>query len=118
VKFLSHTGHCETSASGCHGGRAISLNLRGVSGLFGSAYAGGARGGGAGEAGPETGDELSTMGSAFDVPGLLECILMLEGRRMGDSAVVKRLLRSELSDELESVRGGGRFGSAYREEEA
>jgi hypothetical protein len=32
--------------------------------------------------------------------------------------VVKRLLRSELSDELESVRGGGRFGSAYREEEA
>jgi hypothetical protein len=118
VKFLPHTGHCETSASGCQGGRAISLTLLGVAGLFGSAYAGGGGGGGASVAGSETGEELRTMGSEVDVPGLLECILMLEGRRMGDSAVVRRLLRSELSDELESERGGGRFGSAYRGEDA
>jgi hypothetical protein len=58
------------------------------------------------------------MGSEVDVPGLLECILMLDGRRMGESAVVSRLLRSELCDEDESARGGGRFGSAYRDEEA
>jgi hypothetical protein len=118
VKFLPHTGHCETSASGCQGGRAISLTLLGVAGLCGSAYVGADGGGSGGAAGPEIGEELRTMGSEVDVPGLLECILMLEGRRMGDSAAVRRLLRSELSDELESERGGGRFGRAYRGEEA
>jgi hypothetical protein len=43
---------------------------------------------------------------------------MLDGRLMGESAVVKRLLRSELREDDESVRGGGRFGSVYRDEEA
>jgi hypothetical protein len=57
------------------------------------------------------------MGSEVEVPGLFECILILDGRRMGDSAVVKRLLRSELRDDEESVRGGGRFGSVYREDD-
>jgi hypothetical protein len=93
----------------------MSLPLLGVSGPLGGEYVGG--GGGRGVAGPETGEELSTMGSAVDVPGVLECILMLDGRRMGESAVVRRLLRSELRDEDESVRGGGRFGRAYRDDD-
>lgn len=42
---------------------------------------------------------------------------MLDGRLMGESAVVSRRLRSELRDEDESVRGG-RAGSVYREDEA
>lgn len=58
------------------------------------------------------------MGSDGDMPVLLECILMLDGRLMGESAVVSRRFRSELRDEDESVRGGGRAGSVYREDEA
>lgn len=60
-------------------------------------------------------DESKTMGSELELPALFECILMLDGRRKGESAVVRRLLRSELSDDEESERGGGRFGSVYRE---
>jgi len=56
------------------------------------------------------------MGSEVEAPGLLECILILEGRLIGESAVVKRLLRSELREDEESVRGG-RFGRLYREDE-
>jgi hypothetical protein len=58
------------------------------------------------------------MGSELDVPGMLECILILDGRLMGESAAVSRLLRSELREDDESVRAGGRFGSVYRDEEA
>jgi hypothetical protein len=62
------------------------------------------------------GEESSTIGSEVEVPWLLECILILDGRLMGESATVKRLLRSELRED-ESVRSGGPFGSVYREDE-
>ena len=66
----------------------------------------------------EAGDESSTIGSALVLPAFSECILMLDGRLMGESAVVKRRLRSpELREDEESVRGEGRFGSVYRDEE-
>lgn len=53
------------------------------------------------------------MGSELEPACELLCILMLDGRRMGDSAVVRRLLRSELlPEEGVSVRGGGRDGRA------
>jgi hypothetical protein len=65
----------------------------------------------------EAGDESRTMGSVLVLPVLSECILILEGRLMGESAVVKRRLRSELSEDEESVRDEERFGSVYREEE-
>jgi hypothetical protein len=44
------------------------------------------------------------MGSEFEAPGVVECILMLDGRLIGTSAVVKRRLRSELREDDESVR--------------
>lgn len=44
------------------------------------------------------------MGSEVEVPGVVECILMLEGRRIGTSAVVRRRLRSELREDDDSVR--------------
>jgi hypothetical protein len=113
VKFLPHTGHCETSASGCQGGSTMSLPL-----LRGSVSSRGGRGGGSGGSGRvEAGDESSTIGSELDAPAVLECILILEGRLMGESAVVSRLLRSELCEDDESVRGGGRLGSVYRDDE-
>jgi hypothetical protein len=109
-----HTGHCETSLSGCHGGNTISLCLLvvpvfacdvtpmvgvGGSGLF------------------EAGDESNTIGSVLESPAFSECMRMLDGRLIGESAVVRRLLRSELREDDESVRCEGRFGSVYREEE-
>ena len=90
-----------TSLSGCHGGSTISLCLL-VAAVLACAA---------------TGDESSTMGFVIVAPVLSECILMLDGRLMGESVVVKRRLRSELLDGDESVRGGGRDGSVYREEE-
>lgn len=48
----------------------------------------------------------------MDAPGTDECILMLDGRLMGDSAVVMRRLRSELSEDDESLCEG-RFGRLY-----
>jgi hypothetical protein len=64
------------------------------------------------------GDESSTIGSALVFPAFSECILILDGRLTGESAVVRRRLRSpELREDDESVRGEGRFGSVYREEE-
>lgn len=59
------------------------------------------------------------MGSDEEEPALPECIRMLEGRRMGESAVVNLLF---LSDELRDggspeYEWGGRAGSEYREEE-
>jgi len=63
------------------------------------------------------GEEPRTIGSEMEVPGVVECILILDGRLMGESAVVSRRLRSELREDDESVREG-RFGSVYREEEA
>jgi hypothetical protein len=112
VKFRPHTGHCETSASGCHGGSTISLPLLDVS-MLGCGAGDGGSGVCAGR-----GEESNTIGSEVEVPGTVECILILEGRLIGESAVVKRLLRSELWDDDESVRVGGRFGSVYREAEA
>jgi hypothetical protein len=58
------------------------------------------------------------MGSAVEVPGVLECMRMLDGRRMGESAVVRRRLRSELPREDDESARGGRLGSVYRDEEA
>jgi hypothetical protein len=90
----------------------MSLPLRGVSVLDRDGT-----GGGGGSGRVDRGDKSNTMGSEVDVPALFECILMLDGLLMGESAVVRRLLRSELRDDDESVRGGGRLGSAYREDE-
>jgi hypothetical protein len=77
---------------------------------------------GAGEGGSGVragmGEESNTIGSEVEVPATVECILILDGRLIGESAVVRRLLRSELWDDDESVRVGGRFGSVYRKEEA
>jgi hypothetical protein len=110
VKFLLHTGHCETSASGCQGGSTISLTRLGA-----SVFVGGVIGrGGSGRS--VAGDDSSTIGSECEVPGLLECILMLDGRLIGESAVVRRRLRSELREDDESVREG-RFGRVYRDDE-
>ncbi len=58
------------------------------------------------------GDESSTIGSDPELPAPLGYILTPDLRRRGASAVVKRLLRSELR---ESVRGKGRLGSVPRE---
>jgi hypothetical protein len=116
VNVFLHTGHCETSASGCQGGNTMSLPLLKDPVLDCEGKEGGCGEGGKGRA--EAGEESSTMGSEVDVPGVLECILILEGRLMGESAVVSRLLRSELREDDESVRVGGRLGSVYREEEA
>lgn len=58
------------------------------------------------------------MGSEVELPGVVECILMLEGRRMGESAVVRRRLRSELRDDDEESVREGRFASVYRELDA
>lgn len=118
VKYLPHTGHCETSESGCQRGKTISLCLL-AGAVFGCGESDGGgkggRGGRGGRGGSDdrdgAGDESNTMGSELVLPVLFECILMLDGRLMGASAVVKRRLRSELRDEDESVRGGkGRFG--------
>jgi hypothetical protein len=113
VKGFLHTGHCETSLSGCHGGNTISLCL-----LTNAVLACDTTGGVGGSARIEAGEESSTIESALVSPALSECILILDGRFMGESAVVKRRLRSpELREDDESVRGEGRFGSVYREEE-
>jgi hypothetical protein len=57
------------------------------------------------------------MGSALEPACELLGALMPEPRRMGDSAVVRRLLRSELlPDDGVSVRGGGREGRANGDE--
>jgi len=74
-------------------------------------------GGVGGNARTVAGGESSTMGFALVAPVVSECILMLEGRLMGESVVVKRRLRSEPLEGDESVRGGGRVGRVYREEE-
>lgn len=58
------------------------------------------------------------MGSALEPGCELLCTLMAEGRRMGDSAVVRRLLRSALLlEDGVSVRGGGREGRANGEDD-
>ena len=110
------TGQCVTSESGCQGGKTKSLsrlNSLGVS--KGSEYDGG---GGSGRSRSGTGDESSTIGSELEPSCELLRALILEGRRIGDSAVVRRLLRSELLPEDDvSVRGGGREGKANGEDE-
>jgi hypothetical protein len=58
--------------------------------------------GGSGRA--EAGDEPKTIGSALESPVFSECMRMLEGRLNGESAVVRRRLRSELREDDESVR--------------
>lgn len=58
----------------------------------------------------EAGDESNTIGSVFESPVFSECMRMLDGRLKGESAVVRRRLRSELRED-DSVRGEGRFGS-------
>jgi hypothetical protein len=76
------------------------------------------KGGVGGSARIDAGDESSTIGSALVFPAFSECIRILDGRLMGDSAAVRRRLRSpELREDDESVRSEGRFGSVYREEE-
>jgi hypothetical protein len=107
-----HTGHCDTSLSGCHGGNTISLCLL-IDPVFACDVTGGVGGNGLVEAG----EELSKMGSALESPAFSECIRILDGRLMGESAVVRRRLRSELREDDESVRCEGRFGRVYREEE-
>lgn len=74
-------------------------------------------GGVGGNARTEAGDESNKMGSALESPALSECMRMLDGRLMGESAVVRRRLRSELREEDESVRCEGRFGRVYRDGE-
>lgn len=112
VNCLPHTGHCETSESGCQRGNTMSLCL-----LTGPAFACGEGDGGGGSGRWGAGDESSTIGSELLFPAPFECILILDGRLMGESLVVRRLLRSELRDDEESVRGRGRLGSVWREEE-
>lgn len=107
VKCLPQTGHCATSLSGCQGGRTISLCLLDNDPVSARATSPGG-GGGKGRSG--RGEDSSTIGSVLVSPALSECILMLEGRRIGESAVVKRRLRSALVEEDESVRGKGREG--------
>jgi hypothetical protein len=58
------------------------------------------------------------MGSELEPACELLCILTLDGRRMGDSAVVRRLLRSELlPEDGVSARGGGCEGRANGEDD-
>ena len=86
-----------TAESGCHGGRTRSLSRL-------------AGGGGSGRSRKDAlagaGDESSAMGSVL-VPACEPLRMrMLEGRRKGDSAVVRRLLRSELLvEDVVSVGG-------------
>ena len=91
---------------------SLSLRRMWVSGSGGVGGGGSVREG----AGAGTGEESKTMGSELEVPGVVECILILEGRLMGESAVVRRRLRSELREDAESVREG-RFGRVYRDED-
>jgi hypothetical protein len=51
------------------------------------------------------------MGLVLDSPGAAECMRMLEGRRRGDSAVVRRLLRSELCDDEDWGREAAERGT-------
>jgi hypothetical protein len=114
VKILPHTGQRDTSASGCHCGRSISLTLLNGPGFEGLVLLVVGKAG-SGRADMAAGDESSTIGSELELPALFECILMPDGRRKGESAVVSRLLRSELCEDDESERGGGRFGSVHWE---
>jgi hypothetical protein len=114
LKPLPHTGHCETWASGCHAGSTMSLTLLAGAALDDWGY-GGSGGSGRDRAG--AGDESSRMGSEVELPALFECILMLDGLRMGDSAVVRRRLRSELRDDEESGRCEERLGRANRDDD-
>ena len=70
-----------------------------------------------GSARKEAGGESRRIGSILELPVLSECIRILDGRLIGESAVVRRRLRSELREDGESVRGEGRLGSVYRMEE-
>lgn len=78
----------------------------------------GGTGGVGGSARNEAGDESSMMGSALVLPAFSECVRILDGRLMGESVAGRRRLRSELREDDESVRGKGRFGRVYREEDA
>lgn len=77
----------------------------------------GGAGGVGGSGRKEAGDESNMMGSELVFPAPSECILILDGRLIGESAVVRRLLRSELREDEESVRGEGRLGREYRAKE-
>lgn len=90
-----------TAESGCHGGRTRSLSRLVVVG-----------GGGSGRSRMDAlagaGDGSSTMGSVLVPACEPPRMRMLEGRRKGDSAVVRRLLRSELlAEDVVSVGGCG-----------
>lgn len=111
VKCLLQTGHCVTCASGCQGGKTRSLSRLNVGWALGGAEYDG--GGGRGRSREGAGDESRRIGSVLEPAWALLWTRMLEGRRMGVSAVVRRLLRSELLAEDDvSVRGGGREGRA------
>ena len=111
VNCLLHTGQCVTSASGCHGGKTRSPSrLHGAGGCEAGEYEGG---GGSGRSRSGAGDGDSTMGFVLEPGRSLVGMVLFEGRRMGDSAVVRRLLRSLAA----SVGGGGRAGRASGEDD-
>ena len=89
-----------TAESGCHGGKTRSLSRLVVGG------------GGSGRSRMDAlagaGDGSSTMGSVLVPAREPPRMRMLEGRRKGDSAVVRRLLRSELlAEDVDVVSVGG-----------
>lgn len=122
VNCLLHTGQWVTWASGCHGGRSRSLSRLDAESVWARGEYDG--GGGSGRsrdcADVDTGDESSTMGWTLEPACELLRIRRDDGRRVGGSAVVRRLLRSELlPEDGESVRagGGGREGRASKADE-
>lgn len=86
MKWLPQTKQCVTSESGCHRGNAKSLSLLVVLGCDDSDGRG---------ADGAAGEEVSTTGLLLDPEWFSECILMLDGRLNGESAVVNLLFRSD-----------------------
>lgn len=64
-----------------------------------------------------TGDDPSTTGLLLDPGWFSECILTLDGLLKGESAVVRRLLRSDaLREEMVVVCEEDREGNAKRDD--